>query len=314
MVGHVNYFLKKTVKTFRALLYKSGWERDLYYLQCTFPDEIERRSEYMFFKRLNILIKKNQFDFVRVSYSTLRLFADHGKVQFKIDDDLFFIYWNGLKLNPTTAEEIFIIQEIFVLGTYNFRSSESYVVIDIGMNVAFASLFFASNTSVKKVYGFEPFKPTYQQAQVNIQSNVEIANKIECFSYGLSDKAETLTVNYTYENKGQVGIYGTDLIRSKIDTSEKSTITLLPVNEELKTIYERHGHQRFILKVDCEGAEYAIFKSLAEHSLLDNVDIVFIEWHEEGPEVLLDILAQNNFKAFYQQAAEKKVGMIYASR
>lgn len=221
---------------------------------------------------------------------------------------------DGLNLTVTTAEEIFIIHEVFLEGCYAVSAKGEFNVVDIGMNVGYASLFFARRDNIKKVYGFEPFLPTYRQAEINFQNNRSTAAKIESFAHGIGGKVETLQVNYTYDSKAQVGIYGTELIKGAIHGSDKIDITLLSAHEELQRIFAAHRDERFILKVDCEGAEYGIFRNLDQHKMLDHIDIIFIEWHEEGPEVLLDILLRNNFKSFYQQSSSKKVGMIYAAK
>lgn len=313
MAGQLKYFVRKGVRTARAML-KSGWDRKAFYLHDDYPNEVEKRPEGIFLRPLNLLIPRNTFSFIIDSFSISRTFKDHGKVRFAIENDKFFVYWNSLKLNPTTAEEIFIIQEIFVSGTYNYQIANPHVVIDIGMNVALASLFFASHEAVKKVYSFEPFKPTFEQALQNIALNPGCASRIQPLPFGLNDKDDTLEVNYTYESKGQVGIYGTDLIRSGVHQQQKIAIELKAAGRELKKIFDQHPQDRFVMKVDCEGAEYGIFEVLNNDLLLEQVDIIFIEWHERGPEQLIEILKKNSFKIFYQQTPGRSVGMIYAAR
>jgi FkbM family methyltransferase len=313
MAGQLKYFVRKGLRTARAML-KSGWDRKAFYLHDDYPDEVEMRPDGLFLRPLDLLVPRNTFNFVIDSFPISRTFKDYGKVRFEIEKDKLFVYWNDLKLNPTTAEEIFIIQEIYVSGTYNYQIPHPHIVIDVGMNVAFASLFFASHDKVTKVYSFEPFQPTYQQAQVNIQHNPKFAARIETSPFGLNDKHAVMEVNYTYESKGQVGIHGTDLIRSEIRHQEKAKIELLSAEEALRKIFDRHPQDRFVLKVDCEGAEYGIFEVLQKARLLDQVDIIFIEWHERGPDPLIEILSTSNFKVFYQQASNKKVGMIYGAR
>jgi len=281
--------------------------------------EVNRHEEVIYLSDQTFTVKDSDLKFSRQYHAFIvegiELFLELSKGGRFITkgDDLFYII-DVLSLSVTTAEELFIIHEIFFEGCYSIATHGEFNVIDIGMNVGFASLFFAKSSNIKKIYSFEPFNPTYQQALINFKNNKLLATKIECFPYGLSDKAETLEVDYTYTSKGQVGIYGTNLIKSEVGQSTRLTIDLVSAGDELRKIFEACPGQRFMLKTDCEGAEYGIFKNLAQHKLLNNIDIVFIEWHKMGPEPLLAILVENNFKAFYQQAAGKQVGMIYAAR
>ena len=237
-----------------------------------------------------------------------------GAGNFFIEGNELFYTLDDLKLNVTTAEELFIIHEVFIEGCYSLSTTFTYHVIDIGMNVGFASLFFARQPEVRSVYAYEPFAPTFTQAQRNLALNPNIRNKIEAFSFGLGDKNEALLVNYDYDNKSQVGVLGTSLIKGEIKKAESTNISLQKASAVINEITSRHAKEHFLLKIDCEGAEYGIVRDLNENQLLPLFKAIIIEWHEQGPEVLLEILKQNNFVAFHQQASGKKVGMIYATR
>lgn len=314
MGGQLQYFLGKIKRTAQASLLSTSWEKKAFYLKHDHSQEIDVRSDGIYLKYQKLLVPKGKFEFVLDAYPVLRSFADQRDFSFQISDDKFYVYWRTLKLNPTTAEEVFIIQEIFLCGTYNHYPPTTGVAIDIGMNVGFASLFFAATQHVNAIYSFEPFKPTFDQAQVNLGNNPEFSGKIKSFQFGLNDVSTQLEVAYDYSNKGQVGVYGTDLIRSQVKAAQKMIIELKPVAQTFQKIMSDHPQARFLLKVDCEGSEYAIFNSLTQERLLDRVDVIFIEWHERGPEELLTILADNGFKIFHQRVSTKAIGMIYASR
>ena len=75
------------------------------------------------------------------------------EASFSLKENVLIYYIDGLKLRVTTAEELFIINEIFIGKCYNIIVPQNeFIVIDIGMNVGFASLFFANNQKVKKRY------------------------------------------------------------------------------------------------------------------------------------------------------------------
>jgi FkbM family methyltransferase len=312
MPGQLRYYFRRTKRAVMGAMIPDAWRKKAFYLKEEYPGEFVYEGEFLKLVKFNCRIKVGDFYFVLERYDVLLILQTTLNAQVSIEDDRLTVSFNGLVFNPTTAEELFILEEVYVNGTYNFQTNHPVTVVDVGMNVGFASLFFAHHQQVGAVYSFEPFEPTFRQAINNIALNPTLKEKIKPANYGLGDREESLTVDYNYENKGQVGVYGTSLIRSDINHSEKVTIKLKAAAGEIKKIIDQHSGQHFMLKLDCEGAEYAILRSLAAENLLNFFDIIFIEWHEKGPEELLAILKNKNFSAFYQQASAKKVGMIYA--
>src|SRR5690606_13837023 len=87
---------------------------------------------------------------------------------------------------------------------YDIEIPESSIVIDVGFNVGFASLFFAAKKNVSKIYSFEPVRPTFEQGLNNLCLNTRLSTKIEPFNFGLSDCDALAIVDYSYQCKGQV--------------------------------------------------------------------------------------------------------------
>lgn len=99
---------------------------------------------------------------------------------------------NGLNLGYIfDGDGILIVEEIFKNDEYNFDIGGPAVVIDIGMHIGLASLYFAARDDVEGVYGFEPFKPTFEQAMFNFKINEKYADKIHPHNYGLGDREST---------------------------------------------------------------------------------------------------------------------------
>ena len=309
----VGYFLKKALKVFRSNLISGSWEKNVFHLKHDYPGEITPGRNQVKLDLVGLTLEKDSFGFVLDRYDVIRELHNSRSAKFSIQNGSFLIDLNNLVLNPTTSEELFIIEEIFIRGSYNYDHAHSCIVIDVGMNVGIASLFFASKDRVEKVYGFEPFLPTFGQAETNFRLNPRLSGKIQVAQYGLGGKEEELVVSYDYKNKGQVGIHGTSSIRSSLGKVEQQTIEIKEASTELKTIIDRHPGKLFILKLDCEGAEYAILQNLFSNDLLQKIKVIFIEWHLQGPEPLIALLGKSNFTSFYQQSSGK-VGMIYASR
>lgn len=220
----------------------------------------------------------------------------------------------NLKFN--NFNEAFIINEIFGRRIYDFSINfEDLIVVDIGMNIGTASIFFASKNNVKKVYAYEPFTPTYNLALKNISLNPKLRNKIKAYNFGLGEKEEVLTLSYCKENKGRMSTVSEINASIKNENTEKSfidvNVCLKDVVQEIKSINVENPNYKLILKVDCEGSEYQIVKRLDEANLFKNIKIIMMEWHYGNPKAIEEILKKHNFVSFTSYE-EGIAGMIYA--
>jgi FkbM family methyltransferase len=227
-----------------------------------------------------------------------------GGGTFQILQDNLLFTTGGVQLRVTTAEEIFIIYEIFNDGCYRVFTQRSFNVIDIGMNVGFASLFFAGNSNVGKVIGFEPFRPTYQDAQFNFSLNPGISSKITSFNFGLGLNSRKITMPYSPDLKGKNS--------SVVKNSGSEEIELKEAVEVFDQVGKNHRGDLFFVKMDCEGAEFEIFESLKQKPILAEIFGFIIEWHHRDPMPIIEILLANEFKV--QQRGNIEIGLIIAFR
>jgi FkbM family methyltransferase len=202
------------------------------------------------------------------------------------------------------------------MAVYNFVYDKPVVVVDIGMNTGFASLYFASRDNTIATYSYEPFKATYEQAINNFSRNPSLQTKIKSFNYGVGGKEETLKVEYEYSVKGSIGIEGISS-QYKDSVSQniiQETLQIKPFNEVFQEILSEHPDTDIVAKIDCEGSEYEIIKSLAEHNQLNKIKIIMMEWHRHGPNPLIEELNKVGFISFSRLPYSKNVGNIYAIR
>lgn len=209
------------------------------------------------------------------------------------------------------GDGIVIVEEIFKNEEYNFEIGAEAVVIDIGMNIGLASLFFAARDDVKYVYGFEPFKPTFEQAMFNFKINQKYAGKIHPYNYGLGDKDKELTFEYYPKVPGRMStvkpitaIYHPN---SRYPTKTE-TVQIKNAAKDINSIIERHKDKKIIIKCDTEGSEKEIFEKLDSEGILKNVDILIIEYHFSYDVPLLNILKRNGFIFFKQKTVSMETG------
>lgn len=259
------------------------------------------------------MVPKGTYDFV---FTSLPLFISNAKslnghYSFVLNELQFD--WEDYKINITSASEIFIIHEIFVEKCYQFKmptySSKDLVVFDIGMNVGLASLFFSNMPQVKKIYGFEPFKPTYLKAQENFLINSVLAEKISAFNFGLGVNDKELKVTYSITN---TGINSTVNASNRVMANNKSeTIKIKDVYAQISKLIKPYSESEIVIKIDTEGAEFEIFERLAEEKLWDKVCIIMLEWHFNSPAAIEEYLNSNGF-SLISTVISKNTGLIYA--
>jgi FkbM family methyltransferase len=296
----------------RRQLITNTWDRQVFNLRHEFPNEFEVKGNELRLSTLDLTIARNTFDFLLDNYVLARDLRKIG-AEYKIEEGKLFVNVGGITMNATTAEEIFIFHEVFFRGAYQFNFPQKCIVLDIGMNVGTASLFFASLSNVERVFSFEPLVPTFEQAKYNLALNPELGKKIECRNVGLGLRNETIEVAYDFSNKGQAGIHGTEFIRSELKNVEKQKMTLVEASAVVRELIERNRELPRVMKVDCEGSEYAIIESLSTSNLLSSFNVIMIEWHRRGPDLLVELLSRAGFLSFTQRASET-VGMIYATK
>ena len=225
----------------------------------------------------------------------------------------FFIAQTGdMTFKVQSLSNMAVLYEIFVENIYSFATSKKdLIVVDIGMNVGLASMYFASKSNVLHVYGYEPFPETYHEATSNFSLNPNIFEKVSLINAGVSDISEFRKI-YLFES----GL----LSASTIDTINhygkiKDTfveVKLISIKSVLDMVKLNHPNKPILMKIDCEGEEYAIFEALKNSDYFNNVDCIMVEWHENGYCNIESILLNNQFQIYHKYHVSENSGMIYA--
>lgn len=189
-------------------------------------------------------------------------------------------------LTIKTNEYYIIFIEVFAHKLYVLPPCvrNRYYVFDVGMNRGYTALYYAADPECEKVFGFELDEMTYQFALENFQLNPAVGAKIQAYNYGLLDKEEEKEMYFV---DGKDGI--ATVIPSFVDNywSEERKH-----NKNIKKQWVKQASEVFgqlfsgcqpdylkILKIDCEGAEYAIFADLEKKGLLSQFDVIIGECH-----------------------------------
>lgn len=238
--------------------------------------------------------------------------ATNLKGNYEIFDGRLLFAFNNRRVEITSGSELFIINEILVEKCYNFRlpGSEKVIVMDVGLNVGLASLFFADHDQVERVYSYEPFLLTFRKAEFNLGLNPQLAGKISLHNFGLGLRDETLSVKFDPVN---TGINSTLLENPKQKPAAEEKILVKAAKPVAANIIKDNPGKKILLKIDTEGAEYPIFENLFSERLADNIIAFMVEWHFNGPGDLETKLLQEGFK-LNSFTINKNSGLIYAFR
>jgi FkbM family methyltransferase len=121
------------------------------------------------------------------------------------------------------------------------------IVIDVGANVGFMTLFFASLVGPQgSVYAVEPFNPNLALLERNV-SRAGYRNRVRLEKYALGDHSAIETLRY---QSSSCNLGGVSLLSGKGD--QEQSVEMVP----LDSLWEKWGKPRAsLLKVDVEGFE-----------------------------------------------------------
>ena len=228
-------------------------------------------------------------------------------------EEMLYFSFDDLSIRIISANELFIINEIFFHNCYNYKTSDDaqYNVIDIGMNVGLASLFFAGKRSVNKIFAYEPVYESYAQALDNFSINQHLSNKIEAFNFGLGNGARMQNILYDPMASGTSGFRADATAKDK-NAGERS-VRIENAFITLNNIIHGYSEYPYLLKIDCEGAEYEIIDCLVESGLHRQIQTIVMEWHGTTAGQIASRLSQAGMKMFFTRF-RNNLGLIYAFR
>jgi FkbM family methyltransferase len=235
-----------------------------------------------------------------------------------------YVTENNVRIALENEDDFRTTYDVYVGGHYdrmNDSASAGSVVWDIGANLGVASLIFAQNPKVSKVYAYEPMPHTFACAVRSLSANSAFAPKINLENLGVGKCDRELQVSYTLKAKAAIGLAD---IPSRLKTlyniepqdMEDVTIHLTDAAEVLRAIRTRHPGAPILLKLDAEGAEYEIVDRLIEAGVIQEIAAAAIEWHNSpGEKYLTSRLHASGFETRAQALeADGSIGMIDAWR
>lgn len=230
----------------------------------------------------------------------------------------------GLRIKARTIDEINNLIEIANNSSYDWtiNNDKKNIIIDVGVNIGGSVLYFLKCKQVKKIYGFEPFTPTYEYALENIKkNNYDRQEYVEIYNIGLSNEDRNSDIKYnSHMTCGQSTLSDLNECARKnyeqwgLLDDEDSVIEKIEVkaaSNVLRPIFEENKECNIILKLDCEGEETNILNSLDESNLLKQIDFIMMEWHF-GQKLFIEKLLIKAGFSFWNCDKGSDMGLLYA--
>lgn len=201
---------------------------------------------------------------------------------------------NGLEITVPkrllhTYKECFF-DEAYTNGLPDNIINKTPVVIDIGANVGYFSLFILNKFPQAKVYSFEPMPVNFKL--LNKYKNENLQLDFTVFNKAVSNTNETIVLAYNADDSFTTS--ATILKNTnQSDTVEVSAITLASIIKENKI------EKIDLLKLDCEGSEYKILYECPKN-ILQRVSAISLETHQgeninENTKTLAQFLEEQGF-------------------
>jgi FkbM family methyltransferase len=179
-------------------------------------------------------------------------------------------------------EELYIAGEILLEGAYNLLCIEDCLLFDVGANVGFASVHLASSNPSLLIEAFEPIQANCARARRNLESNPALGDRVRLHPFGLYSEAGTRSMQSAPDRRGMSSLV-IDRGASHEQPVEVIDVTLRRASEVVASTIGEHPGRRMLMKMDCEGSEYAILGELMGAGLLARFDLLLLEWHRLTP-------------------------------
>lgn len=222
------------------------------------------------------------------------------------------IFDTEIQCNISSWPSFTVFLEIMQEEIYGFALNDKCIVVDVGMNVGIAALYFAAHPNVEKVYGYEIVKDNYQKSLENFQLNTALKGSVTPYLYGLAEQDGFIELKDFESGTIEASIVGLKI--QSAESNKTNSVEIKAADKELKRIISSNPGKSIIIKLDCEGSEYEIIELFSNTDLMRHIKGFIIEWHQHGPHNILHTLVSNGFMCSYQQHKfyPDTLGMIYA--
>lgn len=240
-------------------------------------------------------LQKNTF-FKRLIPSILRRLPYNKSINIKIKNF-------NINLNLESSNDRYIyLNSFYDKKQINFVESEIDLnefdyFLDIGSNIGFYSLYFASKYKNLNIIAFEPIHENYNQIEKSIAINK--FKKIQVFKYALSNKKGSKTMWVTdMKKKSGFSVYEDEDFKNEISVNnyDSDKIFKRSITSEIFDDKFKIENKKIFIKIDVERHEFQCISGML--NLLKNYKnkiFMQIEITEKYKDKVLNLLKDMNF-------------------
>ena len=286
------------------LSYKNAYRN---YISVLFMLYVKHRISLVKDVNIKVYLKSNER--LRVPYGWVSAFArlkniensDISNLKLTTEGLSFRYNENRILIDPARMSDL---EAVFFTEDYKFLNVTNRDVIDVGMNIGDSAIYFSINGAMQ-VIGLEPYPYAFSFAEKNVKLNG--INNITLLNAGYGNDSKVIVDQRKFSFNGS----------SLINSVKGREIQIL----SLKSLIKKYNLKNIVLKMDCEGCEYALLNE--EDAVFERLEMIQIEYHY-GYEQLVKKLKHCGFnvkytepkKSFnpYAENTNMYIGFIYAKK
>ncbi len=147
-------------------------------------------------------------------------------------------------------QNLCVFDEVFKELVYGFKLNGNCIVVDVGMNIGTAALYFATLPNVSRVYGFELVQSTFDLAAVNFKLNPALEEKITAINYGWGLHTGKFLIGNTHGGDTDATLVGASTFQDGSIVRKGATIVAVhSATDALTKIVDQHPGMPLVLKL-----------------------------------------------------------------
>jgi FkbM family methyltransferase len=200
--------------------------------------------------------------------------------------------------------------EIFVWNSYAFETENPRpFILDCGANIGMSACYFKKRYPTSRLIVFEPDKATHDILKANVEQNA--LEDVSVRNAAVYETAGTIDF-YTTDDRtaGACNSLKMSALPTRVDNPKKNTVQSVLLSDSID------GPVDF-LKMDIEGAEYAVLSELHEKGKLRFIRQMVIEYHhhvDKDRDDLSKMLKLLEDDGFGYQISAKCTGLLERQR
>lgn len=214
--------------------------------------------------------------------------------------------WSGVKIFARSKNDLRALDLVYITKPYEtklVRVPYNSVVFDVGAHIGTFSLYAAKVRKAKRVYSYEPFPENYATLSMNVQNN-HLEKIIEPIPKAIYAETGLRDLFISDEN---------DRCNSLLIGNQQAKTVKVECITLKQALEENHVDYVDYLKMNCEGAEWDILKTIDDKTI-SKIGVIGMEFHLKPREEFEELLLQLGFSVLDSKKEILNSQFIIASR